>query len=188
MLIRFRGLLKGSLVIDFLIYLGVLTTLIASVAALFEADFKKVVALSTLSQLGVIVRTLAIGLENLAFIHLLAHAIFKALLFICRGKIIHIVEDSQNIRKIGGIFFNLPLTGMFIGLSSFALCGVPFIAGFYSKDIIIERMEIADNFFISYIIYIIVVGLSASYSFRLIFLRIIDRKTHSVYSRRRDKD
>lgn len=188
LLIRFRGLLKGSLVIDFLIYLGVLTTLIASVAALFEADFKKVVALSTLSQLGVIVRTLAIGLENLAFIHLLAHAIFKALLFICRGKIIHIVEDSQNIRKIGGIFFNLPLTGIFMGLSSFALCGVPFIAGFYSKDIIIERMEIADNFFISYIIYIIVVGLSASYSFRLIFLRVIDSKTHSVYSRRRDKD
>ncbi|RXG73091.1 NADH-ubiquinone oxidoreductase chain 5 [Armadillidium vulgare] len=124
--------------------IGVLTTLISRLRALFEPDFKKVVALSTLSQLGIIVITLSIGFGKLAFIHLLTHAVFKALLFICRGKVIHNVGDYQDARKIGGEIFNLPITRAIIVLSRYALCGVPFLSGFYSKDMIIESslMEI----------------------------------------------
>ncbi|RXG55819.1 Hydrogenase-4 component B [Armadillidium vulgare] len=107
----------------------VLTTLISRLRALFEPDFKKVVALSTLSQLGIIIITLSIGFGKLAFIHLLTHAVFKALLFICRGKVIHNVGDYQDARKIGGEIFNLPITRAIIVLSRYALCGVPFLSG-----------------------------------------------------------
>ncbi|RXG57365.1 Formate hydrogenlyase subunit 3 [Armadillidium vulgare] len=107
-----------------LIYLGILTTLISRLRALFEPDFKKVVALSTLSQLGIIIITLSIGFGKLAFIHLLTHAVFKALLFICRGKVIHNVGDYQDARKIGGEIFNLPITRAIIVLSRYALCEI----------------------------------------------------------------
>lgn len=174
LLIRFRDLIKDLILINLLIYLGLLTTVIARLRALFEVDFKKVVALSTLRQLGVIVITISFGLTKLAFIHILTHAIFKALLFICRGKVIHSISNYQDIRKIGGLVFNLPITRVIINLSRFALCGVPFLRGFYSKDLIIERVIILDNFFVNYCAYIVVVGLSSSYSFRLIYLRIVN--------------
>nr|APU89525.1 NADH dehydrogenase subunit 5 [Porcellio dilatatus dilatatus] len=188
LLIRFSGLLEGAVVMKWFIYLGVLTTMMASVSALFEVDFKKIVALSTLSQLGVMISTLAMGLANLAYIHLLTHAVFKALLFMCSGKVIHMVGDSQNVRKMGGNLFNLPVTSMVMSLSSFALCGVPFMSGFYSKDLIIESAEMMDNCFMNYIMYMMVVGLSASYSFRLIFLSIIKGTDQGVYSTSGDKD
>ncbi|RXG51094.1 NADH-ubiquinone oxidoreductase chain 5 [Armadillidium vulgare] len=112
--------------------------------ALFEPDFKKVVALSTLSQLGIIVITLSIGFGKLAFIHLLTHAVFKALLFICRGKVIHSVGDYQDARKIGGEIFNLPITRAIIVLSRYALCGVPFLSGiirFTNQNVSLIRDE-----------------------------------------------
>ncbi|KAB7495394.1 NADH-ubiquinone oxidoreductase chain 5 [Armadillidium nasatum] len=166
----------------------VLTTLIASLRALFEPDLKKVVALSTLSQLGIIIRTLALGFRELAFIHLLTHAVFKALLFICRGKIIHNVGGYQDTRKIGGEMFNLPVTRIIIVLSSYALCGVPFLAGFYSKDLIIEARLIGDIFFINYCLYILSVGLSTRYSFRLLFMSIVGPTNQSSYIRRDEED
>lgn len=188
LLVRFRGLLLGSKALGLLVYIGVLTTIIARLRAVFEVDFKKVVALSTLRQLGIMVITLSIGFVELAFIHLLIHAVFKALLFICRGKVIHRVGDNQDIRKIGGLIYNLPVTSIIINLSRLALCGVPFISGFYSKDLIIERMEITDNFFASYIIYILVVGLSSRYSLRLVYMRLIHQINQNFISVREDKD
>lgn len=174
LLIRFRDLFKSLIVMNLLIYLGMITTVIARIVALFEVDFKKVVALSTLSQLGIIITTLSFGFANLAFIHLLTHAVFKALLFICSGKVIHNISGYQDIRKIGGLFFNLPVTSILINLSRFALCGVPFLSGFYSKDLIIENILILDNFFFNYVIFTIIVGLSASYSFRLVYFRLVN--------------
>ncbi|KAB7502262.1 hypothetical protein Anas_14700 [Armadillidium nasatum] len=180
LLIRFSNLMQCFRILRLLIYLGVLTTLIASLRALFEPDLKKVVALSTLSQLGIIIRTLALGFRELAFIHLLTHAVFKALLFICRGKIIHNVGGYQDTRKIGGEMFNLPVTRIIIVLSSYALCGVPFLAGFYSKDLIIEARLIGDIFFINYCLYILSVGLSTRYSFRLLFMSIRRRRLNYI--------
>lgn len=188
LLIRFSRLISRSIVCNILVYLGILTTLVSSLTAIFEVDFKKVVALSTLSQLGIIISTLSIGCVILAFIHLLVHAIFKALLFICRGKLIHIVEGSQNIRKIGGLLYNLPVTRAVIRVSRFALCGLPFISGFYSKDLIIERIEIADNFFFNYIIFIFIVGLTSIYSIRLLYFSVVCGVNQGVVRSREDSD
>lgn len=188
LLIRFRDLFKSLIGMNLLIYLGIITTVIARIVALFEVDFKKVVALSTLSQLGIIIITLSFGFANLAFIHLLTHAIFKALLFICSGKVIHNISGYQDIRKIGGLFFNLPVTSALINLSRFALCGIPFLSGFYSKDLIIENILILDNFFFNYIIFTIIVGLSASYSFRLVYFRLVNYSHQLRVRVRSEKD
>nr|AKG95397.1 NADH dehydrogenase subunit 5 [Trachelipus rathkii]ASN74424.1 NADH dehydrogenase subunit 5 [Trachelipus rathkii] len=188
LLIRFESLLMGSKIMNFLIYLGLMTTLMASLSALVEVDFKKVVALSTLSQLGIMVSTLSMGFSQLAFVHLLIHAVFKALLFMCSGKIIHSMNDSQDIRKMGGMIFNLPITGMVMNLSSLALCGVPFLSGFYSKDLIIESMMMTDNFLMFYSFLMMVVGLSASYSFRLMFLSFNIFSNQALVSSSEEKD
>merc|ERR1712215_537492 len=109
---------------------------------------KKIIALSTLSQLGVIMRILSLGYPNLAFFHLLRHALFKALLFICAGAVIHNIKDYQDIRVIGSLVLQIPLTTFCINLANLALCGRPFLAGFYSKDLILEIAFIRDiNFF-----------------------------------------
>nr|APU89563.1 NADH dehydrogenase subunit 5 [Armadillidium album] len=170
LLIRFSDILQEVKGLKFLVYLGILTTLMASIGALVEPDFKKVVALSTLSQLGIMIMTLSLGLTVLAFIHLLTHAVFKALLFMCSGKVIHSVNSSQDIRSMGGGVYNLPITNMVMVLSSYALCGVPFLAGFYSKDLIMEVSLMNDNNYVNYCLFMMMVGLSASYSFRLLFM------------------
>jgi NADH-ubiquinone oxidoreductase chain 5 len=151
-------------------------------------DLKKIVALSTLRQLGVIVRTLAFGLVELAFAHLILHAIFKALLFIRRGKIIHRSRDRQDIRFIGGLLFNLPYRRIVLNLANYSLCGIPFLSGFYSKDLIVELILMEDFHYFKYIIYIILVGFSISYSFRLTYFSIRFKSRQFIYRNRDDKD
>lgn len=87
----------------FVFYFGVITCLMASFSAIYENDLKKVVALSTLSQLGVMFMALGLGFPMLAFFHLVTHALFKALLFVCAGTIIHSMQNNQDIRLMGGI-------------------------------------------------------------------------------------
>ena len=96
------------------------------------------IALSTLSQLGLIMRILSISFPKLAYFHLLTHALFKALLFMCAGVVINSIKDSQDIRFMGNIYFQITLTSTCLIISNFALCGIPFLAGFYSKDLILE--------------------------------------------------
>lgn len=119
-------------------YVGVVTCLMARFSALYENDLKKVVALSTLSQLGVMVMAVGLGFPMLGFFHLVTHALFKALLFICAGTIIHSMQNNQDIRMMGGLWFRMPVTCMVLNVANLALCGFPFIAGFYSKDLIVE--------------------------------------------------
>lgn len=188
LLIRFSEFLKNFTYFSLFVYLGILTTLIARIRALYEPDLKKVVALSTLSQLGIIVSTLALGFAELAFFHLLTHAIFKAILFICSGKVIHRLGGRQDLRRRGGMFFNLPITGVVINTSNFALIGVPFLSGFYSKDLLIEMRISKDLFFFKYIIYILIVGLSASYSFRLTYFSIIVNTKQTKVRDREEED
>jgi len=110
LLIRHRFILRKVSFLKFLLLVGAITILIAGAGAIQELDIKKVVALSTLSQLGLIIITLGIGLPLLRFFHLLAHAYFKAMLFICAGALIHSIKDYQDIRTIGrGVIF-LPFT------------------------------------------------------------------------------
>ena len=138
LIIRFNARIVGSLGGDCLLLLGCLTIFMAGLGANFEYDLKKIIALSTLSQLGVIIRVLSLGWANLAFFHLLTHALFKALLFICAGSIIHGRGDRQDIRTMGGLVNFMPLRVMMINLANLSLCGFPFLAGFYSKDLILE--------------------------------------------------
>ena len=153
-----------------LLFMGIITILLAGAAAIFEIDIKKVIALSTLSQLGVIIIILG-GLEPiLSFFHLLSHAYFKAILFICAGIIIHNIKDYQDIRKIRIILSNIPITIRVIIVANLSLCGLPFLRGFYSKDIILETIIISSIRLIIFIIMIIATFFTVAYSCRISFL------------------
>jgi len=150
--------------------MGVSTILIAGMAATLENDIKKIIALSTLRQLGVIVTSIAINLVSLAFFHLISHALFKALLFICCGILINFHLHRQDLRSIGSIINKLPITSTATIIANLALCGFPFTAGFYSKDIIIERAFITNtNLFVS-LLFSIATILTAIYSLRFIII------------------
>ena len=168
LLIRFSKVFSSWL-LNFLLMISVLTIFISGLGANFEYDLKKIIALSTLSQLGLIISILSIGFADLAFFHLLTHALFKALLFICAGIVIHNVKNFQDIRFIGNLSIFIPLTSSCFIISNFALCGIPFLAGFYSKDIILEVISIRNlNIFI-YILFFFSTGLTVCYSFRLFY-------------------
>merc|ERR1711955_12694 len=138
----------------------------AGITAMIEIDIKKVIALSTLRQLGVIIIILGIGNPILSFFHLISHAFFKAILFMCAGIIIHNIKDYQDIRKIGYRFFNMHFSISIIIIANISLCGLPFISGFYSKDFIIEIRK--KSFFLFLIIFGTI--LTVIYSCRLNFL------------------
>lgn len=173
LLIRFNCLMSRRLLGQYLLLISGLTIFISGLGANFEFDLKKIIALSTLRQLGLIIIILSIGFIKLAFFHLLTHAIFKALLFICAGAIIHNIINSQDIRIIGGLCLNIPLTSSFFNISNLALCGIPFMAGFYSKDLILEIASFSYiNIFI-YFIYFFSTGLTVRYSFRLVYYSMV---------------
>jgi NADH-ubiquinone oxidoreductase chain 5 len=139
LLIRFNGAIREIEGYNqVLFYLSLLTRLIAGLRANVEFDLKKIIALSTLRQLGLIIAAVSIGAILFAFFHLLTHALFKALLFMCAGKIIHVIGGYQDIRFIGRVRKLLPVTSACFNFSRLALCGLPFLAGFYSKDLILE--------------------------------------------------
>jgi NADH-ubiquinone oxidoreductase chain 5 len=169
LLIRFERLFCESKARQITLIVGGLTIFISGLNARFEFDLKKIIALSTLSQLGLIIIILSIKISKLAFFHLLTHAIFKALLFICAGSIIHNILNFQDIRFMGNIIKTLPLTTTIFNIANLTLCGIPFLAGFYSKDLILEYACISNlNILIFYIFYIST-GLTVIYSLRLTY-------------------
>lgn len=169
LLIRFNILFVDTLFRKLLLLIGGLTIFIAGLGANFEFDLKKIIALSTLRQLGLIIRILAIGFPKLAFFHLLTHALFKALLFICAGAIIHRIKNSQDIRDIGSLSIFIPLTTSCLNIANLALCGIPFLAGFYSKDLILEVVILSNINILSFFLYFFSTGLTVCYSFRLTY-------------------
>lgn len=137
LLIRFSFIL-GETCSIFLLFISTITIFISGIVAVFEYDLKKIIALSTLRQLGIIIFAISLGLYNVAFFHLLTHALFKALLFLCAGVLIHGVGNTQDIRSFGALSLNYPVVTVCINLANLSLCGIPFLAGFYSKDLIVE--------------------------------------------------
>nr|ADW41306.1 NADH dehydrogenase subunit 5 [Drosophila borealis] len=169
LLIRFNILLSNSWMGQFLLLLSGLTMFMAGLGANFEFDLKKIIALSTLSQLGLMMSILSMGFYKLAMFHLLTHALFKALLFMCAGAIIHNMNNSQDIRLMGGLSIHMPLTSACFNVSNLALCGMPFLAGFYSKDMILEIVMISNINIFSFFLYFFSTGLTVCYSFRLVY-------------------
>jgi len=152
---------------SFLLIIASLTILIAGLSAINEIDMKKVIALSTLSQLGLIIISLALGIPSLTLFHLLTHALFKALLFITAGRIILYASHNQDLRLIGLSSPSIPITSTSILIANIALFGAPFLAGFYSKDLILEEILLSHAYIIWAILWI-TAGLTAFYSFRLV--------------------
>nr|YP_009040490.1 NADH dehydrogenase subunit 5 [Peirates arcuatus]AHF21751.1 NADH dehydrogenase subunit 5 [Peirates arcuatus] len=168
LLIRFSHMFN-NVDCSFLLMFSMLTMFMSGLGANFEYDMKSIIALSTLSQLGLMMSILFMGFPLLAFFHLLSHAFFKALLFLCAGLIIHGMSDSQDIRHMGCVVNQLPFTCTCFMISNFSLCGLPFMSGFYSKDIILEMVMTSSYNFFVFLIFFISVGLTVSYSVRLIY-------------------
>lgn len=168
LLIRFFPLFSSTFMNLILLSLGFITLLISSLRAFYEIDLKKVIALSTLRQLGVIIIALGLKLHILAFFHLLSHALFKASLFLRAGRIIHLHYGRQDVRHLRKVAYNMPLTISCLVICSFALGGIPFLSGFYSKDKIIEEGVINRRFIVGFIILFSIIC-TMIYSFRLLY-------------------
>nr|QOL00563.1 NADH dehydrogenase subunit 5 [Choroedocus violaceipes] len=182
LLIRFSPML-GTYNCGWFLLIGCMTMFMAGLGANFEFDLKSIIALSTLSQLGLMMSILAMGYPGLAFFHLLSHALFKALLFMCAGSIIHNLNDSQDIRFMGSIVNFMPLTSVCFNVSSLSLCGMPFLAGFYSKDLILEMVCLSWINCLIFFLYFFSTGLTASYSFRLFYYSMSgDNNFYSSFS------
>lgn len=128
----------SSTVLLLCLWLGAITTVFSSLIGLFQQDIKKVIAYSTMSQLGMMVIAIGLSSYNLALFHLVNHAFYKALLFLGAGAVIHSVGDNQDFRKYGGLKTFLPLVYSVMLIASFSLVAIPFMTGFYSKDFILE--------------------------------------------------
>lgn len=158
-----------------MLFISTITIFIAGLAANFEFDLKKIIALSTLRQLGIMFRILFLGDYILAFFHLLVHALFKALLFMCAGFFIHNCIDCQDIRFIGRIVKFMPLRISYFNICNFCLCGLPFFSGFYSKDLILELFTLSYlNLFLFFFVFLSI-GLTVRYTIRLRIYLIVSR-------------
>nr|YP_011021005.1 NADH dehydrogenase subunit 5 [Minois paupera]WQM20664.1 NADH dehydrogenase subunit 5 [Minois paupera] len=183
LLIRFNNLLMDTLFLKFFLMISGLTMFMAGICANYEFDLKKIIALSTLSQLGLMMSILSMGYYELAYFHLLTHAMFKALLFMCAGKLIHLMNDNQDIRMMGGITMYVPLTSLCLNISNLALCGIPFLAGFYSKDLILEVVSMSNLNFLIFYLYYISTGLTMFYTIRLLmYLMVNDYNLLVIYN------
>nr|AML26351.1 NADH dehydrogenase subunit 5 [Hydrophilidae sp. BMNH 1274343] len=181
LMIRFNFSLSLNLMYV-LLFISTLTMFMAGLGANYEFDLKKIIALSTLSQLGLMMSILALGEYNLAFFHLLTHALFKALLFMCAGCMIHNLMNCQDIRFMGGLGNFMPLTCSFFFISNMALCGLPFLSGFYSKDLILEIVSMNYMNLYIYMIYFLSTGLTVCYTFRLIYYVILGEMNFYVFN------
>nr|YP_007317435.1 NADH dehydrogenase subunit 5 [Paralithodes camtschaticus]AGA84553.1 NADH dehydrogenase subunit 5 [Paralithodes camtschaticus] len=182
LMIRFSPSLLGSKVSILLLLISCLTMFMSGLGANFEYDLKKIIALSTLSQLGVMLSILSLGFSSLAFFHLLTHALFKALLFMCAGVVIHNVKEFQDIRYMGSLCSKMPLTSMCMNLANLALCGTPFLAGFYSKDLILEMAFMSWINLVCFILYVVATSLTVCYTFRLVYYSLTGVFNLSSYS------
>nr|NP_647569.1 NADH dehydrogenase subunit 5 [Pyrocoelia rufa]AAM46710.1 NADH dehydrogenase subunit 5 [Pyrocoelia rufa] len=186
LLIRFSSCFNNYL-IYLMLFISSLTMFMAGLGANFEFDLKKIIALSTLSQLGMMMSILFLGDSDLAFFHLLSHALFKALLFMCAGSMIHNYLNCQDIRFMGSMITMMPLTCSFFNICNFSLCGLPFLSGFYSKDLILEHLSFSSFNMYIYIVFYLSIGLTVSYTVRLCYYLMYNNYNFNSFSNLNDQ-
>src|SRR3978361_917273 len=176
LLIRVSPLIEySSIVLLLCLGLGAITTVFSSLIGLFQQDIKKVIAYSTMSQLGMMVIAIGLSSYNVAIFHLVNHAFYKGLLFLGAGAVIHAVSDNQDFRKYGGLRSFLPLTYSVMLIASLSLVAFPFMTGFYSKDFILESAY-GQFYFSSTVVYFIAtIGamFTTLYSVKVLYLTFL---------------
>ncbi len=163
---------------------GATTAFFAATVALVQNDIKKVIAYSTCSQLGYMFVAMGAGAYTVGMFHLLTHAGFKALLFLCAGSVIHAAHHEQDMRQMGGLYKKVPFTYAMMLIGTLAITGFPFTAGYYSKDAIIEAAYASHNAFALYgwAMTVIAAALTSFYSWRLVFMTFHGKpRDHHLY-------
>src|ERR1700687_2771474 len=153
---------------DVVAVIGVVTAIFAASMALVQNDIKKVLAYSTISQLGYMFLALGVGAFAAGVFHLMTHAFFKALLFLGAGSVIHAMSGEQDLQKMGGLWNKIPITAKTFFIATLAIAGIFPFAGFFSKDEILGRA--LDRYFSLWLVGFITAGMTAFYMFRLLFL------------------
>nr|YP_009160644.1 NADH dehydrogenase subunit 5 [Hirsutella minnesotensis]AKR17974.1 NADH dehydrogenase subunit 5 [Hirsutella minnesotensis] len=176
LLIRSSPIIEySSTVLLLCLWLGAVTTVFSSLIGLFQQDIKKIIAYSTMSQLGMMVIAIGLSSYNIAIFHLINHAFYKGLLFLGAGAVIHAVADNQDLRRYGGLISFLPLTYTVILIASLSLVAFPFMTGFYSKDFILESAYGQYSFSSINVYFIAVIGaiFTTLYSVKILYLTFL---------------
>jgi len=164
-------------ILSLLVFVGALTAFFGATVGLAQNDIKKIIAYSTCSQLGYMIFSCGLSHYHVSFFHLSNHAFFKALLFLSAGSLIHALSNEQDLRKYGGLQFLLPITSIVMIAGSLALAGIPFLSGFYSKDLILEisfgTYSISSR--CAYILGIFTAILTSIYSYRIFILSFVSQ-------------
>jgi NADH-ubiquinone oxidoreductase chain 5 len=176
LLIRCSPLLEQSeLALTIIMVTGAVTAFFAASVGLFQNDIKKVIAYSTMSQLGMMVIAVGLSQYNVALMHLVLHAMYKAGLFLSAGSVLHAMGDQQDFRRFGGLVKLLPLTYTVILIASLSLAALPWLSGYYSKDIIIELAygSYSSLGYLVYLLAVIAACFTMLYSVKLIYLTFL---------------
>nr|YP_010878967.1 NADH dehydrogenase subunit 5 [Batracomorphus extentus]WHE42619.1 NADH dehydrogenase subunit 5 [Batracomorphus extentus] len=166
---------------SFFIILSISTVFFSSICSIYEFDLKSIIALSTLSQLGLMMFGIFMGFSDFSFFHLISHAMFKSLMFLCSGVFIYYMNDNQDIRFMGSVSLMMPFSSSCFNVSNICLCGIPFFSGFFSSDLIFESFSFSYFNILLYIVFYTSVGLTCFYSIRLFYYCFINQMNMGSY-------